>query len=68
VYIWAAVLDSDAFDAFKQSGDIFNKDSARKFRKHCLSECGDDEGMVQYEKFRGQAPSLQPLLSKRGLN
>jgi peptidyl-dipeptidase Dcp len=68
VYIWAAVLDSDAFDAFKQSGDIFNKDLARKFRKHCLSECGDDEGMVQYEKFRGQAPSLQPLLSKRGLN
>lgn len=68
VYIWAAVLDSDAFDAFKQSGDIFNKELAQKFRQHCLSECGDDEGMIQYQKFRGQEPSLQPLLSKRGLN
>lgn len=68
VYIWAAVLDSDAFDAFKQSGDIFNKDLAQKFRQHCLSECGNDEGMVQYLKFRGQEPSLQPLLEKRGLN
>ncbi|WP_430815572.1 M3 family metallopeptidase [Carboxylicivirga sp. RSCT41] len=68
VYIWAAVLDSDAFDAFKQSGDIFNKELAAKFRQHCLSECGDDEGMVQYRKFRGQDPSLQPLLNKRGLN
>ncbi|WP_244825014.1 M3 family metallopeptidase [Carboxylicivirga mesophila] len=68
VYIWAAVLDSDAFDAFKQSGDIFNKELAQKFRQHCLSECGNDEGMVQYLKFRGQEPSLQPLLEKRGLN
>jgi len=68
VYIWAAVLDSDAFDAFKQSGDIFNPELAAKFRKHCLSECGDDEGMVQYVKFRGQDPLLQPLLNKRGLN
>ncbi len=68
VYIWAAVLDSDAFDAFKQSGDIFNKELAVKFRQHCLSECGDDEGMIQYRKFRGQEPSLQPLLNKRGLN
>lgn len=68
VYIWAAVLDSDAFDAFKQSGDLFNQELAAKFRKHCLSECGDDEGMVQYKKFRGQDPSLEPLLNKRGLN
>lgn len=68
VYIWAEVLDSDAFDAFKQSGDIFNKELAAKFRKHCLAECGDDEGMVQYRKFRGQEPSIEPLIEKRGLN
>ncbi|TAJ12611.1 M3 family peptidase [Marinilabiliaceae bacterium JC017] len=68
VYIWAAVLDADAFDAFKQSGDIFNKELAAKFRKHCLAESGDDEGMVQYRKFRGQDPSVTPLLSRRGLN
>jgi peptidyl-dipeptidase Dcp len=67
VYIWAAVLDADAFDAFKQSGDIFNKELAAKFRKYCLTESGDEEGMVQYKKFRGQEPSVVPLLVKRGL-
>ncbi len=42
VYIWAAVLDSDAFDAFKQSGDIFNKEYAAKFRT-LLEKCGSDQ-------------------------
>ncbi len=67
VYTWAEVLDVDAFDAFKQSGDIFNKDLAAKFRKYCLQQSGDGEGMVQYRKFRGQDPSIEPLLKKRGL-
>jgi len=67
VYLWAAVLDSDAFQAFVDSGDIYNKDLAAKFRKYVLTEGGNDEGMVQYNKFRGQEPSLDPLLKKRGL-
>ena len=67
VYIWAAVLDADAFDYFKQSGDIFNPELAAKFRKNCLAESGDDEGMIQYKKFRGQEPSMDPLLIRRGL-
>lgn len=68
VYIWAAVLDADAFDAFVQSGDIYNQDLAAKFRKYCLKESGDDEGMIQYKKFRGKDPSIDPLLTRRGLN
>ncbi|HAH58769.1 MAG: M3 family metallopeptidase [Lentimicrobiaceae bacterium] len=68
VYLWAAVLDNDAFDYFKQSGDIFNPEIAARFRQYCLAENGDDEGMIQYKKFRGQEPSLKPLLEKRGLN
>jgi len=67
VYIWAAVLDADAFDAFRSSGDIYNKELAGKFRKYCLAESGNDEGMVQYRKFRGQDPSIDPLLKRRGL-
>lgn len=67
VYYWAAVLDADAFDYFKQSGDLFNPELAASFRKNCLAECGDDEGMVQYIKFRGQEPSADPLLKKKGL-
>ncbi len=67
VYLWAAVLDSDAFQAYVDSGDIFNKEIAAKFRKYILTEGGTDEGMVQYLKFRGQDPSNEPLLRNRGL-
>ena len=66
VYIWAAVLDTDAFDAFKQSGDIFNPEYAAKFRT-LLEKCGSDDGMTIYRNFRGQDPSKEPLLRKRGL-
>lgn len=67
VYLWAAVLDSDAFQSFVDSKDLFNKEIAAKFRKNILSEGGNDEGMIQYKKFRGQEPSNIPLLKKRGL-
>ncbi len=66
VYIWAAVLDADAFDAFKQSGNIFNPEYAAKFRT-LLTKSGSDEGMVIYRNFRGQEPSIEPLLKRRGL-
>ncbi len=66
VYIWAAVLDADAFDAFKQSGDLFNPERAAKFRT-LLTKCGTDDGMVIYKNFRGQEPSIEPLLKGRGL-
>lgn len=68
VYIWAAVLDADAFYAFKESGDLFNKELADKFREHCLSKVGDGEGMDQYFKFRGKNPDIQALRDRRGLN
>ncbi|MBV5314055.1 MAG: M3 family metallopeptidase [Prolixibacteraceae bacterium] len=66
VYIWAAVLDADAFNAFKQSGDLFNPEYAAKFRT-LLTKCGSDDGMVIYKNFRGQEPSIEPLLQRRGL-
>lgn len=67
VYYWAAVLDTDAFNAFKETGDIFNQEYAAKFRK-LLATCGSDEGMEVYRKFRGKEPSNEPFLKKRGLN
>ena len=66
VYIWAAVLDADAFDVFKQSGDIFNPQHAAKFRE-LLTKSGSLEGMNVYKNFRGQEPSIEPLLKRRGL-
>jgi peptidyl-dipeptidase Dcp len=67
VYIWAAVLDADAFEAFKETGDLYNKELAEKFRKYCLAEVGEGEGMEQYRKFRGKDPVVEPLLKRRGL-
>ncbi len=66
VYLWASVLDADAFDAFKSSGNIFNPALAAKFRD-LLTNCGTDEGMAIYTKFRGKDPDITPLLKKRGL-
>ena len=66
-YTWAEVLDKDAFNYFKTSGDLFNQELAASFRKNCLQECGNDEGMVQYRKFRGQDPDYEPYLKARGL-
>jgi len=67
VYLWAAVLDTDAFSAFVETGDLYNQEIAKKFRKFILTEGGNDEGMIQYNKFRGKEPSVEPLLKKRGL-
>ncbi|MCX6237486.1 MAG: M3 family metallopeptidase [Bacteroidia bacterium] len=66
VYIWAAVLDADAFQAFKESGDLFNPALAAKFRE-LLTKSGSDDGMKIYTKFRGKAPDIKSLLQRRGL-
>ncbi len=66
VYYWAGVLDTDAFYAFKETGDIFNPEVAARFRE-LLEKCGSDEGMEVYKKFRGKEPSVEPYLKKKGL-
>lgn len=66
VYLWAAVLDADAFQAFKESGDLFNPALAAKFRE-LLTKSGSDDGMTIYTRFRGKTPDIQPLLQRRGL-
>lgn len=68
VYMWAELLDADAFSMFKESGDIFNAELAQKFRKYCLSKIGNDETMKQYVRFRGQKPTAEPLIERRGFN
>jgi len=65
-YIWAAVLDADAFQAFKET-DLFNKELAASFRKHVLS-MGSNDMMAQYIKFRGCEPKIDALLKRRGLD
>lgn len=66
-YIWAAVLDSDAFKAFKETGEIFNQEKAKLFREQVLSKGGTDDPMILYKNFRGQEPNIDALLENRGL-
>lgn len=66
-YIWAEVLDADAFEAFKETDDIFNQKIATAFRENILERGGTEEPMKLYKKFRGRKPSIEPLLKRRGL-
>jgi peptidyl-dipeptidase Dcp len=66
-YIWSEVLDADAFDAFVNSGNIYNPELADRLRKYVLASGGTDDSMKLYRQFRGQDPSIEPLLVKRGL-
>ena len=65
-YMWAEVLDADAFEAFKETGDIFNQEVAEKFRKYVLTPGGIDDGMTMYRNFRGREPQIDALLKNRG--
>ena len=66
-YIWAEVLDADAYEAFKETGDIFNPEMAAKFRTYVLTPGGIDDAMDMYKNFRGKEPGTEPLLKNRGL-
>ena len=66
-YIWAEVLDCDAYEAYKETGDIFNQEVAGKFRKYILTPGCIDDAMDMYVNFRGKEPGIDPLLKNRGL-
>lgn len=65
-YKWAEVLDADAFSVFLENG-IFDKETAASFRKNILSKGGTEHPMDLYIRFRGQEPTIQPLLVRNGL-
>ena len=65
-YIWAEVLDADAFQAFKET-NLFDKKTAQSFRENILARGGTVEPMTLYKRFRGREPSIEPLLKRRGL-
>lgn len=65
-YLWAEVLDTDAFEAFKENG-LFDQKTAGLFRANVLEKGGSEDPMTLYKNFRGQEPSIEPLLKGRGL-
>ena len=66
-YIWAEVLDKDAFQAFVESGDLFDTATAERFRREVLARGGSRDGMDMYRAFRGAEPDKESMLVARGL-
>ncbi|MDR0437540.1 MAG: M3 family metallopeptidase [Bacteroidales bacterium] len=67
MYLWAAQLDSDAFEAFVETGNIFDQELARKLRFEVFARGGIDNAMTLYKNFRGREPDVNALLRSRGL-
>ncbi len=65
-YIWAEVLDADAYEAFRETS-LFDPTTAKSFRENIMSRGGTEDPMTLYLRFRGAEPSVEPLLKNRGL-
>lgn len=66
-YLWSEILDADAFAAFKETGDIYNKALAKRIATYVYEAGALEPADVLYRKFRGKDPTIEPLLEKRGL-
>jgi len=64
-YIWAAILDADAFQAFKETS-LFDQETAKKFRENILEVGGTDDAREMYIRFRGEEPEIDALLKRKG--
>jgi peptidyl-dipeptidase Dcp len=66
-YMWSEVLDADAFEAFAETGDIFDPATAKRLRETIYAAGGAQDPGEAYKAFRGRLPSPEALLRKRGL-
>jgi len=67
VYLWAEVLDADAFACFKESGDIFDNSTAAACRQHIYSSGNSVDPAELFRRFRGRDPIIDYMLQKKGL-
>ena len=66
-YSWAEAMDADGFEAFKESGDLFNPVLAAKLRREVLARGNTRDPAESYIAFRGRLPNADALLENRGL-
>jgi peptidyl-dipeptidase Dcp len=66
-YMWSEVMDEDAFEAFRETGDPFDPAMADRLETNILSRGGTEEADVLYTAFRGKMPEVEALLRGRGL-
>ncbi|WP_395697669.1 M3 family metallopeptidase [Methylocella sp.] len=67
-YLWSEILDADGFEAFREAGDPFDPETARKLREHVYAAGDSADPEAAYAAFRGRAPTPEALLRKRGLD
>jgi len=67
VYMWAEVLDADAFEAFREAGDVFDPDTASRLLRYVYSAGNTIEPAEGYRAFRGRDARVEAMLRKRGL-
>ena len=65
-YMWSEVLDADAFEAFRETGDVFDPAIAARLRNEILAAGGSRDPGDAYRAFRGRLPTADALLRKRG--
>jgi peptidyl-dipeptidase Dcp len=66
-YMWSEVLDADAFEAFRETGDVFDAATAKRLRDFIYSAGNLRDPAEAYKAFRGRLPTVDALLKKRGL-
>lgn len=66
-YLWAEVYECDAYQAYKEAGNILDSSIAQRFRETIFAPGGIDDGMTMYRNFRGRNPKIDGLLENRGL-
>ncbi|MFV0410091.1 MAG: M3 family metallopeptidase, partial [Paracoccus sp. (in: a-proteobacteria)] len=66
-YLWSEVMDADAFEAFREAGDIFDPETAKRLETSILSQGGSRPADELWTEFRGRMPGVEPLLKGRGL-
>ncbi|MDR4988414.1 MAG: M3 family metallopeptidase [Bacteroidales bacterium] len=66
-YLWSGLLDADAYEAFVETGDVYDQATAQSFRENILERGGTEDAMQMYVNFRGREPIIEPLLRQRGL-
>jgi peptidyl-dipeptidase Dcp len=65
-YLWSETMDADTWAAFEESGDVWNREIADRFRKTLLSTGNETERVEAYRAFRGRDPDVNALLKRRG--
>jgi peptidyl-dipeptidase Dcp len=66
-YMWSEVMDADAFQAFEEAGDAFDKATAKRLKKYIYSGGNQRDPLEAYVAFRGRPPEIAGMLKKRGL-